>query len=276
MSAKRSRPGSILMEFILVAPLMLLLISMVLQFAHIWTARQVTAYAAYCATRAIMAVPPNEQKNAAQKAAEVACSWMALAGLPNAAKAGGSTTKSVYVGKLHNVADVSDSVDVAEGGTPVLDETLIPGWGSIPGSDSVSKRVSVEIVRSGTGALRNGTGEPFAEVTVHFKFPLVLPLAGRMISLFANNDNPNRAQDGSYGDPERRRGSRWYGEDIGDETVMDENGNAVNRKGARWGEDGQFPIITLTETCILPMPYSTANFPAGGYATDRLKVGGAL
>ena len=234
MSAKRSRPGSILMEFILVAPLMLLLISMVLQFAHIWTARQITAYAAYCATRAIMAVPPgDEQKNAAQKAAEVACSWMALAGTrPN-------------------------------------EETLIPGWGSIPGSDSVSKRVSVEIVRS-------GTGEPFAEVTVHFKFPLVLSLAGRMISLFVNNDNPNRAQDGSYGAPERRRGSRWYGEDIGDETVMDENGNAVNRKGARWGEDGKFPLITLTETCILPMPYSTANFPAGGYAPDRLKVGGAL
>ena len=271
MSAKRSRPGSILMEFILVAPLMLLLISMVLQFAHIWTARQVTAYAAYCATRAIMAVPPgDEQKNAAQKAAEVACSWMALAGLPNAIKSGGSTTKSVYVGKLHNVANVSDSVDVAEDGAPVLNETLIPGWGSIPGSDSVSKRVSVEIVRSGTGALRNGTGEPFAEVTVHFKFPLVLPLAGRMISLFANNPNPSRISDDTY------KVTGWAGEKDGNETVMDENGNAVTRTGGAWGADGKFPFITLTETCILPMPYSTANFPAGGYRTERLRIGGAL
>lgn len=263
MSAKRSRTGSVLMEFILVAPLMFLLISMVLQFAHIWTARQITAYAAYCATRAIMAVPPGEQKNAAQKAAEVACSWMALAGLPNAAKAGGSTTKSVYVGKLHNVADVSDSVDVAEGGTPVLDETLIPGWGSIPGSDSVSKRVSVEIVRS-------GTGEPFAEVTVHFKFPLVLPLAGRMISLFANNPNPSRISDDTY------KVTGWAGEKDGNETVMDEDGNAVTRTGGTWGADGKFPFITLTETCILPMPYSTAKFPTGGYRTERLRIGGAL
>lgn len=262
MTARRR--GSILMECVLVFPLMLLLISMVLQFAHIWTARQITAYAAYCATRAIMAVPPgDEQKNAAQKAAEVACSWMALAGLPNAIKDGGSTTKSVYVGKLHNVANVSDSVDVAVDGASVLNETWIPGWGSIPGSDSVPKRVMVEIVR-------NGTGEPFAEVTVHFKFPLVLPLAGRMISLFANNPNPSRISDDTY------KVTGWAGEKDGNETVMDEYGNAVTRTGGAWGADGKFPFITLTETCILPMPYSTAKFPTGGYRTERLRVGGAL
>ena len=53
------RRGSILMEFVIVAPLVLILVSFILQFAHIWIARQVTAYAAYCATRAILAVPPD-------------------------------------------------------------------------------------------------------------------------------------------------------------------------------------------------------------------------
>lgn len=214
--------GSILMEFVLVAPLVLILVSMILQFANIWTARQVTAYAAYCAARATMVVPKDEKKAAAKKAAELACAWMSLAGLP------GSTGEQ---------------------------EVKIKGWGTIPGSDSADKRVSVEVREDGENNV------PAAVVTVHFKFPLMLPLAGRMISWAVNHEEGLSKFD--YGHHQLAGGNNpgWAGQ----ETVMDENGNAVDRTDGVWGKDGRFPFITLTETCVLPMPYSTAKFPKSGF-----------
>lgn len=210
------------MEFVLVAPLVLILVSMILQFANIWTARQVTAYAAYCAARATMVVPKDEKKAAAKKAAELACAWMSLAGLP------GSTGEQ---------------------------EVKIKGWGTIPGSDSADKRVSVEVREDGENNV------PAAVVTVHFKFPLMLPLAGRMISWAVNHEEGLSKFD--YGHHQLAGGNNpgWAGQ----ETVMDENGNAVDRTDGVWGKDGRFPFITLTETCVLPMPYSTAKFPKSGF-----------
>lgn len=231
------RKGSILMEFILVAPLIMILVSMILQFAHIWTARQVTAYAAYCAARATMVVPKSEKKEAAKKAAELACSWMALAGLPG------------------SIGD---------------DEVKIKGWGTIPGSDSADKRVSVEIRENGEGEV------PAAVVTVQFKFPLMLPLAGRMISWAVNHEEGIANLDyGSHKLTEKIEIRDSDGNVIalsgdnpgwrGEETIMDENGNAVDRRDGVWGKGGRFPFITLTETCVLPMPYSTAKFPKSGF-----------
>lgn len=217
-----TKNGSILMEFVVVAPLVVLLVSMILQFAHIWTARQVAAYAAYCAARATIVVPESEKDAAAKKAAELACAWISLAGLP------GSTGDR---------------------------EVKIPGWGTIPGSDSADKRVYVEVREGGEGKI------PAAVVTVRFKFPLMLPLAGRMISWAVNHDEGLSKFD--YGHHRLTGGNNpgWAGE----ETVMDESGNAVDRKDGIWGKDGRFPFITLTETCVLPMPYSTEYFPEGGF-----------
>ena len=225
------RRGSVLMEFVMVAPLVLLLVSFILQFAHIWTARQITAYAAYCATRAIMAVPPGEQDKAAKKAAELACSWMALVG-------------------LHG-GDGEDSDNVA-----------IPGWGAIPGSDSAEVRVAK------TEVLEDGRDRPIASVMVKFKFPLVLPLAGRMLSWWVNK-------------PEEKIDSLDYGHHhmseegpkgwAGQEVVMNDRGEAEERGEAHndsRNADGKYPFIVLTETCVLPMPYSTKRFPKYGYRND--------
>ena len=239
--ACRDRCGSILMEFVLVAPLILLLVSFVLQFAHIWTARQITAYAAYCATRAAMVVPPNEQRAAAQKAAELVCSWMALVGLN-----GGDDS-------AHNVA--------------------IPGWGTIPGSDSAKVRVKETQIVSGY----NGVGKPVVAVTVKFKFPLVLPLAGRMVSWAANRDVGEGLEKFDYGHHEMTGGNNpaWAGQEV----VMNASGDAEERGDAHDSSrhvDGKYPFITLTETCVLPMPYSTARFPSNGFRRDSALSGGAV
>jgi hypothetical protein len=169
-----------------------------------------------------MVVPKDEKKAAAKKAAELACAWMSLAGLP------GSTGEQ---------------------------EVMIKGWGTIPGSDSADKRVSVEVREDGENNV------PAAVVTVHFKFPLMLPLAGRMISWAVNHEEGLSKFD--YGHHQLVGGNNpgWAGQ----ETVMDENGSAVDRTDGVWGKDGRFPFITLTETCVLPMPYSTKKFPGGGF-----------
>jgi hypothetical protein len=254
------------MEFVIVAPIIMLLVSMVLQFAHIWTARQITAYAAYCATRAIIAVPPNEQEEAAKKAAELACSWMTLVGLPDAVIAASSRaptgTKTVHVGRLHGKTDISEDETINEyRNAPIAKEVGIPGWGSIPGSDSAAIRVK------DTKVIENGIDKPIAMVTVQFKFPLVLPLAGRMISWAANRDGADGGlAKFDYGHHKTPGGNNpaWAGQEV----VMNASGDAEERGEAHDSSshsDGKFPFITLTETCVLPMPYSTARFPANGY-----------
>ena len=280
MSAKTLRPGSVLMESILVFPLLLLLISMILQYAHIWTARQITAYAAYCATRAIMTVPGAEEKQrAANNAAWLACSWMALASLPGSSPAADGSSKKVHVGKLSGEmsggSEISeDEVINLDDGSPQSDEVLIPGWGTIPGSNSVKARVTTKIESWGE-SVGGKSYEPYVSVTVTFKFPLLMPLAGRMISWFAHQSR-TEAEEFDYGHHKLTGGNArgW----VGEETVMDSEGNLVDRgRGSTttWGAEGKYPAIELTETCILPMPYSTANFPEDGYSKNLLMGGGS-
>ena len=204
----RCKHGSILAETVLVMPLLMLLIFGVIQFALIWTARQMTAYAAFCATRAIMVVKPNEQKQYAQDAAEVALSWMCMAD---------------------------------NGQSPVS----IPGWGGVNGSGSSHDRVKVEVM-SGC----NGVATPIAAVKVKFKYPLLIPgMAVNKVIANAGSAPALGAKADFYGDLHAAAGST---------TLI-----------SGW------PYIELTESCVLPMPYSTANFPTGGFAGTNIHGGGS-
>ena len=135
---KRGRAGSVLMETVLALPVLFLFIVGILQFAHIWMAKQMTAYAAYAAARAMMVVPPGEQQAAAENAARMVLSWISL-------------------------ADGGD--DSAEA------KVTVPGWGKVLGSGSVLRdwdqngRVCVDIM--------NMVDSVRAEVK--FRFPLMMP-----------------------------------------------------------------------------------------------------
>lgn len=190
-------------------PVLLLLIFLVIQFAHVWIARQMTVYAAYCATRAIMAVPPEEQQEAAEKAAKVALSWICLADGPD------------------------------ESAKPVT----IPGWGGVLGSGSIDRRVPDVKIQA------NGGADEVAAVTVTFRFPL-------MISGMAVNKIVAKASKGRLGLPSGG--------------APPENFLAEVSVAADGGSDGDGPWIELTETCVLPMPYSTENFPTGAFKDMNL------
>jgi hypothetical protein len=227
MAMSSRNRGSILAETVLVMPLLLLLIFGVIQFALIWTAKQMTAYAAFCATRAIMVVPPSEQENAAKAAANVALSWMCLA----------------YDPKNYNDKGV-----------------VIPGWGKVsrysrgsnndPDPEYDNLRVITEVTST-------GVEEPDAAVKVTFRYPLLIP--GMAINRIVGNSENLTADDMKV--------------DMRNDTpnFYDQWKKAVGNPALIDG----WPYITLTETCVLPMPYSTVNFPKGGFKGTSLSGGGS-
>ena len=228
--------GSILAETVLVMPLLLLLIFGVIQFALIWTAKQMTAYAAFCATRAIMVVPDQpyseareignetEKDYAAQRAAQLALSWMCLA---------------------------YDSEHDDEG-------VSIPGWGKVSKPDAL-RDPNNEHWRIRTRILARGESESerYVAVEVTFRYPLLIPgmAVNRIVGNSENLTADDMKVDMSKGTPNFY--DHWQ-KAIGNPTLID-----------------GWPYITLTETCVLPMPYSTANFPTGGFDGTDIRGGGS-
>jgi hypothetical protein len=182
-----------MMEFVLVMPLLFVLIMGVVQIAQIWTARLVTHYAAFCAARATLTTNSTVlllPGNPAAQAARQVCAWMAA----------------------------SD-----EGGN----EADVPGWGEVPHSAELSKRVRVLPLSGGwIGA------EWLSGARVEFDFPLLIPVAGTMMGYLAKHGNEGT---------DFNLVSGWTGQ---------------KDYGAYNG-----PYITLTETVWLPKPYKTANYP---------------
>lgn len=205
-----ARRGSVMMETVIVMPILLFLIFVIVQFAHIWTARQMVSYAAFCATRAITVVPPGEQRAAALNAANMALSWMCLADGNEGPGAG----------------------------------VTVPGWGEILGARSVGNRVGIAFMQSGVS-----NNVPVAAVRVTFRFPLLISAmaVNRVLGTAASNA-PTSMDDGEYG---------FYAN--------------LNRMAGNPGEIDGWPFVTLSETCVLPMPYSTARFPTGGFANCSLR-----
>jgi len=52
--------GSVMLEFVLAFPIVLTLLLGCMQFAHIWMAKQVVHYSAYCAARAVLVCEKSE------------------------------------------------------------------------------------------------------------------------------------------------------------------------------------------------------------------------
>ena len=210
----KNRRGSVMMEAVIVMPILLFLIFVIIQFAHIWTAKQMVSYAAFCATRAITVVKPNEQSDAALNAAKMALSWMCLAD-----------------------GDKGDGTGVS-----------VPGWGEIPGARSADRRVQVEIVKTqdedGNEVKLDGQNSnfPVAAVKVSFSFPLLIP------GMAVNSVLATAAAGGGQLDKDEYDFARNLNKAAGNPRLI-----------------GGWPYLELTETCVLPMPYSTVNFPSDGF-----------
>lgn len=188
------------MEFVLTMPILVVFVMLILQFALIGTTRQFVAYSAFCATRAMLAVNPDE----ASSRGPCAAARRALAWVTTASDEG---------------ADVS-----------------VPGWGTIPESASVDERLTVETSHS------DGS---YVQCKVEYKMPLVIPIAGPLVGWLFHD----------------RRG-----------VVEKAEASTVPGYSGPSPLIGGFPYMTLTETCVLPLPYALVKLPKNAY--DYPNMGG--
>ena len=244
--------GSVMLETVLIMPILFIMIMAVLQLAQIWMARQVVKYAAYCAARATLTSNQYTAHAHAKEAARQVCAWIAFSD-----QAEDFVTDSVNGGicwwekeqfgveeawrYVTSIVMNNNSI-----GDKVLNKEMeIPGWGRIPNSGSVDRRLRVHA----------GLVEPYnylssweTKATVEFDFPLLMPVAGKMLSYLAKEEPEALQKKLKSGEVGFAVGTGWTGQQV----ILDSEKSIPEHA---------YPYITITETCILPKPYSTAIYP---------------
>jgi len=195
---KNGDNGTMLMEAAVCIPVVLVMILGAMQVAHIWFARQVVQYAAYSSVRTLLSTPDQDYEKAvkpdgvAWKAAANVCSWIALS--------------------------------QPEGS----EEFEVPGWGKVPGSGGLEKKLELKLETAGS------KWNP--QVTVTFDFPLVMPVAGHIIG---------------WGLNPWAEGREW----------QKQHADATGDKHS--GEAIKHPYIRFTESASLVKPYILLPFSGG-------------
>jgi hypothetical protein len=174
--------GSAMMEFVLVMPLLFVMIMGVLQVAHIWMARQVVHYAAYCAARSTLTANHDlmRDQSVATDAALRVCAWIAF----------------------------------DDDGGAGQDVTEIPGWGTIPFSGSVKKRTRVVTGYTDSEYMGMIGACPWqTRAVVEFDFALLMPVAGQMMSYLVKPSGDAVAQQIRAGIIAVKPGMGWTGQE---------------------------------------------------------------
>ena len=240
-SPRDRRSGSMLMEFVLTMPILFMLIMLILQFSQIMVVRQFVAYAAFCSTRSMLCANPSEwlsknsKNNCAFQAARRVLAWVAIFGTPETAnlRSWDEDYLSVSAGDFSDIADDPIAFTTTIYGSKATHDVIVPGWGQVPESNSVDRRLDV------TPGINPGR---CAWSTIKYKFPLLIPVAGQMIGFFMHHS----ADESKYM-KSKNLPPGWL-----DELTKDEMLDGV-------------PYIELTETCVLPLPYSTAKLPGNPF-----------
>ena len=236
--------GSMLVEFVLTMPILFMLIMLIIQFAQIMVVRQFVAYAAFCSTRSMLCSNPVEWdhdgklNNCTHQAARRVLAWVNIFGTPETAHLRGwdEGYLSVSAGDFSDVEDSPISFITLLDGSKETHDVLVPGWGQVPESNSVDRRLDIpkeeRFVKDGK----------FATSTIKYKFPLLIPVAGQMIGFFLHH---------SAGESQYMKSNSlppgWI-DSLGEGEMLD-----------------GMPYITLTETCVLPLPYSTSKLPVNAF-----------
>ena len=182
-------------------------------------------------------VKPDKRDRCTHQAARRVLAWVNIFGDPDTANLRGweEGYLKVRAGSFSDVADEPIAYTTVIYGSKGTHDVLVPGWGQIPESNSVDKRLDVD---SGP-KIPNGK---YAYSTVTYKFPLLIPVAGQMIGFFMHH---------SAGESQYMKSNSlppgWI-DSLSDDEMLD-----------------GMPYITLTETCVLPLPYSTDALPRNAF-----------
>ena len=121
--------GSVMLEFVIAFPLLLVLMFACIQFSQIWTARMVVHYGAFCAARSALVCKTGEYNSAPGKAANVVSdllrqSWSSGGGDRNTVSVGGSPQWNVTATDTYKLSLV----------TPIVGQII--AWGLNPWDDT--------------------------------------------------------------------------------------------------------------------------------------------
>ncbi len=155
--------GSMMLEAVLILPVFVLIIFFLIQITFVWTAKQMTYYAAYCGARAAMVYNPADYGE----------------------DIGGGVVKQA-------ACSVLSWISWSHGGQEGREYKA--GGYAVPLSQNIQKQVSVTVSED----LDDG-GLPAVTVTVTFKFPLFIPFGGPMMAYFFGASMNNVDTHGAIG-----------------------------------------------------------------------------
>jgi len=136
----RRRPGSILMEAVIVLPVLLMLIFAIFQFANVMMVQQLVEYAAYCGARATLTCRPAQAPTHAKEAAKRILAPVSLSKEDDDSKTG---------------------------------PHAYPGWGNLKGTKDLDDRVEVDLSPS---PMTTAPSLHYVGCKVKFDYPLIIPI----------------------------------------------------------------------------------------------------
>ena len=222
--------GSVLMEFVIVAPMLLLLIFGIMQFAYIFMAKQLTFYAAYSAARTALVY--NIKDYAKTKTDD-----------PDSADNFHPDKGPLYLAACTimswmNFGDGSEDFPFfPKGNADVWWQVRISG--------------KERIVKLGNDKI------PAVAVTVHYYCPLLIPLVGDMLAYVLAGDIDSN---GSV--PQKNDSWEIFGWVPGDDysaamQSVTQTEDIPKKKIYRYNG---IPVVHLQETCYMVKPYKTSTY----------------
>jgi hypothetical protein len=157
---RRGQKGSMMLEAVLVAPIVVFFIFFLIQICMVWVAKEVTYYAAYCGARAALVYNPEDYMTSSN-VAKVNSGPVHLA----------ACTVLSWIG-YDSTGDESGELKIAAEG----------GDYHVPGSSRIRESVSVNVEEYKDNF-------PAVTVNVEFKYPLVIPCGGVLVRMIFEDRN---------------------------------------------------------------------------------------
>lgn len=266
MMISKDEHGSLMMEAVLVLPIFVLIVFFVIQITFVWTAKQMTYYAAYCGARAALVYNPADY--GAEKQGDG--SWSSGDYINSGVVHQAACTVLSWISWSIGGYDVSGGKGLFHSDNSALNDlkNFRVGLYSVPLSSNVRNQVFVNISEYGnlggtSGKKSGGKGQeapieeqlPAVTVSVRFRCPLFIPLGGPVVAYFYGASTlPNGTGTGVVRDSVGVNGFTASGGDIVHAKLVSQ-GNYTES-----GSDSFYSIV-LEESCTMAKPYKTDTFP---------------
>ncbi len=264
MMIRKEEKGSIMLETVLVLPIFVLIVFFLIQITFVWTAKQMTYYAAYCGARAALVYNPQDYHAEKQDDG----SWQTNGFIRKGVVHHAACTVLSWISWSLGGYDLSQGhglVFLEDKGINELLNFRIGNY-AVPLSSNIRNQVAVKITeyeKITEEDQRNSSNQqndekaaiheqfPAVTVSVTFKCPLFIPLGGPIIAyFFGTNDNVCIPTDGAISSAGFQA---THGQLV--HANMQLQGNYTESSGM------EYYSIPLTETCTMAKPYKTDTYP---------------